>query len=126
MRYTNCRMCRHPGSVTNILDTGPVREPVFHPSPRFSTHSFVFPSASRRPTGGFLRHDQDDGRQGDYCRPNCEIPIGSRRSLDLTFSVALLYRPDPQHLILGGAITQINQPQEWVGGIRYAFSPTWD
>jgi hypothetical protein len=39
------KCAEHSGSVPNILDTRPVRESMPHPSPRFSTHSFVFPSA---------------------------------------------------------------------------------
>jgi len=36
------------------------------------------------------------------------IPVASHRFLALTFSVALLYRPETQHLVSGGTVTQFN------------------
>jgi len=37
-------------------------------------------------------------------------PVVSHRFSTLTFSVALLYRPETQHFVVGGVVTQFNQP----------------
>ena len=118
--------CADTPDLSPTFSTPDLFESPYSTPPPASPHipSFSLPPPVVQPEDFCATIRTMDGR-----KINADLIVRSLRFSSIVGTyllVALLYRPDPQYLVLGGAGAQINQPRERVGGVRYAFSPTWD